>query len=91
MLIESIVMLVKRNKQLLHLNLTSTGLTEQMIVDIAVALRRAKSLLSVHLCGNKGVTERSKEFMKIKIRAMPDFVQRNFSVAHILNKTSDHK
>lgn len=77
---QSLVVLIKRNKQLMHLNLVSTGLTEHMITELAKAMRRSKSLLSVHLCGNKGVTDRVKDFVQTKIRAMPSTPQRTFNV-----------
>ena len=52
-----------------------------MIVKLASAMRRAKSLSSIHLCGNKGVTERVKEFIRIKIRAMPAEIHTRFKIS----------
>ena len=43
---------IKKNKQLIHLDLTSTNLTEYMIWQLGSSLRRAKSVASVHFCNN---------------------------------------
>jgi len=80
--------LIKRNKQLIHLNLVSTGLTELMIVELANSIRRSKSLLSVHLCGNKGVTDRVKNYMRNKIIAA-DACSRIFKVDEVLKKAGN--
>jgi len=44
--------LIKRNRRLQHLNLESTGLTDTMMKILSAALRRAPSLLSIHLSNN---------------------------------------
>lgn len=69
--VENLTMLIKRNKRLQHVNLTNTGLTEYMILQIGRSLRRAKSLLSIHLCQNPGSTPRAKEYLLQRIRCMP--------------------
>lgn len=43
---------IKRNKNLLHLDLSETNLTEYMIWTIGCSLSRAKSLVSIHFSGN---------------------------------------
>lgn len=62
-----------------------------MIVDLANALRRAKSLLSLHLCGNRGVTERIKEYMRTRIHAMLDSQKLSFKVSEVLERIMDLK
>jgi len=62
-----------------------------MIVDLANALRRAKSLLSLHLCGNRGVTDRIKEYMRTRIHAMPDSQKLSFKVSEVLERITDLK
>jgi nitrogen-specific signal transduction histidine kinase len=57
-----------------------------MIVDIAVALRRAKSLLSIHLCGNKGVTERSKAYVRERIHAKTETAKKSFRPTDLFHK-----
>lgn len=47
---------IKRNKNLLHLDLTCTGLTPLVIMEIGLSLKRAGSLLSLHLSENPGLT-----------------------------------
>ena len=55
-MIAKLTKFIKYNKNLLHLDLTCTGLTDQMIRTIGTALKRARSILSLHLSGNPGVT-----------------------------------
>lgn len=45
------------------MDLSNTGLTEPMMVHFGQALRRAKSLRSIHLCGNIGVTQSLVEYL----------------------------
>ena len=58
---QEIVMLlgsaIKHNKELLHLDLTSTELTSLVVREIGQHLRRSPSLLSIHLSDNPGLTE----------------------------------
>ena len=44
--------MIKRNKALIHLDLSHTNLTEYMLWHIGKALSRARSVVSVHLSGN---------------------------------------
>lgn len=48
---------IKRNKNLLHVDLSYTGLSELQLWEFGAALRRAKSMRSIHLSGNK-ITKR---------------------------------
>jgi hypothetical protein len=59
---------MKYNKNLLHLDISSTGLSEAMLWFIGAALRRAKSLISLHLSGNPGVTPALKEYLHKRVR-----------------------
>ena len=61
--VENIIRLIKYNKNLQLLNLQKTGLTEYMLLKIGKALSRTKSLLSIHLCDNPGVTDRLKDYL----------------------------
>jgi hypothetical protein len=54
---------IKYNKNLLHLDLSQTGLDELTLRTIGVSLRRARSLLSLHLSGNPGINESLKSFL----------------------------
>jgi Ran GTPase-activating protein (RanGAP) involved in mRNA processing and transport len=44
--------IIKRNRRLQHLNLENTGITDTMMKILSSALRRAPSLLSIHLSNN---------------------------------------
>lgn len=46
--------IIKKNKSLLHLDLSSCGLTKFIVQKLGKVLRRAPSLLSIHLTGNFG-------------------------------------
>ena len=70
--VENLKHLIKRNKRLQHVNLSGTGLTEYMMLHIGTAMRRAKSLLSIHLCNNPGATDRVRDFLFTRIRCMPE-------------------
>ena len=48
---------IKRNMRLIHVDLTNTGLSEKMLYAFGPALRRAKSLRSIHLSGNPGLSD----------------------------------
>jgi len=47
---------IKRNKSLMHLDLTSTQMTEIMLCTFGKVLSRAPSLQGIHLSGNRGIT-----------------------------------
>lgn len=51
-IVQSICTMVKRNKALIHLDLSQTNLTEFMLWHIGKALTRARSIISLHLSGN---------------------------------------
>lgn len=51
--------ILKKNKSLVHLNLDSVGLTEAMVCIIGKTMRRAKSLLAIHLSFNPGTLPRT--------------------------------
>ena len=46
---------IVRNKSLMHLNLTNTGLNFEMLKKIMQAIKRSRSLEAVHLCNNPGL------------------------------------
>jgi RNA-binding protein YhbY len=48
---------IKYNSKLLHLNIEGTGLTEYCLKEIAEALRKSRSLISIHLSDNVGLNE----------------------------------
>ena len=63
--------LIKRNKNLVHLDLTQTQLTEHMLWRIGMCLSRAKSLAAIHFSGNPGITPSLKEYLTERIRCRP--------------------
>jgi hypothetical protein len=55
---------IRHNTKLLHLDLQSTGLNQQILIDIISGVKRAKSLLGLHLGFNPGVCDKLKMFWK---------------------------
>ena len=54
---------LKHNKNLIHLDLTCTGLSEFIIRAVGTTLRRAASVLAIHLSGNPGLTADNLEYL----------------------------
>ena len=69
MVADSLFRFVKVDKRLIHLDLTQTNLSEQMILHIMPGIRKSKSLMAVHFSGNPGVTKRLKEEAKSILKA----------------------
>jgi hypothetical protein len=58
--INKLSLFLQNDKKLVHLDLTSTNLSENAIISILPRIRRGKQLQGVHLSGNPGVTDRTK-------------------------------
>ena len=50
--------IIKHSRAMQHMDLTSTGLNTFLIKEIGNALRKARSLLCIHLSGNQGVADK---------------------------------
>lgn len=64
---------IKYNPKLLHLDLTKTGLSHLMLLEFGPALRRAKSIISLHLSGNPGIDEEVTQALHKRAHCMPNF------------------
>ena len=53
--------LVRHGKRLIHLDLTSTNLAEQILEQMLPGIKRSRTLMSVHFSGNPGVTKRVQQ------------------------------
>jgi len=51
-----------------------------MIVEFGPALRRAKSLLSIHFNGNDGVSQQLKDDLHERVHCMPHFETINLNM-----------
>jgi hypothetical protein len=60
---------IKYNQNLVHLDLTSTGLNDDIINLIGISLNKAKSLCSIHLSNNPGVSQKNIKFIQKRIRS----------------------
>ena len=63
---------IKRNKKLMHLDLSCTGLSPLIVKEIGNAMRRARSLLSIHLSDNPGLTKANLEYLPARLKFRPN-------------------
>jgi hypothetical protein len=71
MAVRKLVFFIKRNSNLIHVNLANCGLDSDMLKEFGVALRRAKSLVSLHLSSNPGDTEEVREAICTRAHVKP--------------------
>ena len=64
---------IKHNQKLLHFDLCHTGLNKKILLDFGNALRKAKSLLCLHLSGNPGIDTDVKKQIHERAHCMPVF------------------
>ena len=67
-LLAKVTRFIKYNKNLIHFDLSHTGLNEQAIRTIGTSLRRGRSIVSLHLSGNPGVNQSLKDFLFQRLR-----------------------
>ena len=78
---------LKRNKELVHIDLSSTGLTGVMLKNIGTCLRRSMSLCSIHLSDNPGLSEEICDYLVQRIRCRPrEDMDRFKRIQDIVNK-----
>ena len=68
LVLEALSRFIRHNNVLQHIDLMNTGLSERVITGIARPLRHAKSLLSAHIGMNPGITVKSKDFLRERLR-----------------------
>ena len=56
-----IVTFIQKNRQLLHLDLTQTKLSEKMLWDICCSITKSRTLVSLHVSENPGITDELKK------------------------------
>jgi hypothetical protein len=72
-----------------HLNLTKVGLTEYMVCELSETLKKSKSLISLHLCGNggrKGISEGTKSYLRERIRCKVPVQLKDMKVTEMKNE-----
>ena len=52
-----LVKLVSKNEELIHLDLSSTGLTGEILISLIKPIKQSLSLIGIHLSGNPGITD----------------------------------
>ena len=88
LLIQSLKDLIKKNKNLQHLNLTKVGLSEYMVCELSETLKKSKSLISLHLCGNggrKGISDETKSYLRERIRCKPPIILNSMKATELTN------
>ena len=70
-IVENLCQFIKKNTVLLHLDLSNMGIHSEMIKEFGPALRKSKSILSLHLSGNPGVTKDVKKYLRQRVRCVP--------------------
>ena len=58
---------IKRNKQLVHLNLENTGLSCDMIKELLVIVSKSRHIQAIHLCNNPGVYDPSLFYYAVEL------------------------
>jgi hypothetical protein len=71
--IENLCKFIKSDPVLIHVDFSNTGLSEKQLWYFGRAMRRSKSLRALHLCGNPGITDRLKTFLKERARCLHDY------------------
>lgn len=61
---ENICRFIKYNQNLMHLNLSHTFMDKDMIYKVSEAMNKARSLQSLHLSGNPGITDENINFIR---------------------------
>lgn len=59
---------IRYNRQLEHLDLSNTCLNEQVFISLVPYIKRAKSILGLHLNHNPGVNAETKAFWQKNIK-----------------------
>ena len=82
---------IRGNKKLIHLDLTSTNLSENAILHILPAIKRSKSLQGVHLSGNPGVTENVRNAARNLLKTHPNEARKRLNMMKFFRpKTLEH-
>ena len=63
--------IIKHSKTMIHMNLTGTGLSSGVIYEIGTCLRRARSVLVIHISGNPGLSRENMEYLPDRIKCRP--------------------
>jgi len=77
---------VRYNKKLQHLDLTNTGLSQQVLIDILPGLKRSKSLLAFHLGSNPGIVKTLQKHWRKNLKCKPKEAKNVINVAKDDNK-----
>lgn len=69
---------MKYNQELQVLDLSHTGLNYAMLLKVGPTLRKARSLISLNLSGNPGISDHLIEVLHDRVHCVPNFEPRLF-------------
>ena len=64
--------IIKHSRTLVHMNLSGCGLSKEVIYEMGTCLRRARSVLCLHLSGNPGLTTENLDYLGKRVRCRPN-------------------
>lgn len=67
----NLIHFIKRNKNLIHVDMTQCELDEDVVLKIGASLRKAAAIRAIHLCDNPGVNDEVVGQLITRIHAMP--------------------
>lgn len=82
---------ISNSQNLIHLDLSDTGLTAKMLKRIGQAINSSASLLSIHLSGNPGVTREHTEKLRSTIAATYETALSHQTFSQFLPDGAQHK
>ena len=81
--------MIKRNKNLIHIDLSHTNLSSSSMWHFGKSMRRAKNLRAIHLSGNPGITTKLIDDITQRIhgikREKPNMINFRFMPSNRLN------
>ena len=79
---------LKVNRRLVHIDLTSTNLSEDAILSVLTAVKQSKNLQGIHLSGNPGVTDNIKEQAKVLLKTKPKVNGQKLNLQNVLHEST---
>ena len=88
--IECLCKFIKRNKNLVHVDFSHTGLTEKQMWYFGRTMRRSYSLRSLHLSGNPGITRRLKDYLQARAHCSAPVIQNTIDMMQLPSLKEHH-
>ena len=82
---------LKCDTKLIHLDLSSTNLNENIIMALLPAIKKSKSLQAVHLSGNQGVNERTLNEARRVLKTDPNEAKRSLNLVNFFDQETKER